>query len=51
MFEMSIRVTIEHGHANNLANDYSSTAYWHQTEPHAPFSPMLPVEGRLPRPD
>jgi hypothetical protein len=51
MFERSIRVTIEHGHANNLSNDYSSTAYWYQTEPHAPFPPMLPVEERLPRPD
>jgi hypothetical protein len=51
MFEKSIRVTIEHGHANNLSNDYSSTAYWYQTEPHAPFPPMLPPEERLPRPD
>ena len=51
MFQKSIRVTIEHGHANNLWNDYSSTAYWYQTEPHAPFPPMLPVEKRLPRPD
>ena len=48
-FEQSIRVTIEHGHANKLTNDYSSTAYWYQTEPHKPFPPMLPVEGRLPR--
>ena len=51
MFEREIRVTIEHGHANNLSNDYSSTAYWYQMEPHAPFPPMLPVEQRLPRPD
>jgi len=48
-FERSIRVTIEHGHANNLNNDYSSTAYWYQTEPHRPFPPLLPVEERLPR--
>jgi hypothetical protein len=48
-FEKSIRVTIEHGHANKLTNDYSSTAYWYQTEPHKPFPPMLPVEARLPR--
>ena len=48
-FQKSIRVTIEHGHANNLSNDYSSTAYWYQTEPHAAF-PALPVVGeRLPR--
>lgn len=48
-FEKSIRVTIEHGHNNNLSNDYSSTAYWYQTEPHKPFPPLLPVEKRLPR--
>jgi len=48
-FEKSIRVTIEHGHANKLTNDYSSTAYWYQAEPHAPFPPLLPVARRLPR--
>lgn len=48
-FEKSIRVTIEHGHANKLTLDYASTAYWYQTEPHAPFPPMLPVAERLPR--
>jgi hypothetical protein len=51
MFERSIRVTIEHGHANSLWNDYSSTAYWYQAEPHAQFPPVLPVAQRLPRPE
>jgi hypothetical protein len=50
-FQESIRVTIEHGHANRRSDDYSSTAYWYQIEPHKPFSPLLPVEERLPRPD
>jgi hypothetical protein len=45
-FRKSIRWTIEHGHANNFENDYSSVAYWYQTEPHAPF-PSLP-EDRMP---
>lgn len=31
-FRRSIRVTIEHGHANNLSNDYSSVAFWYQNE-------------------
>jgi len=48
-FRKSIRVTIEHGHANARSNDYSSTAYWYQTEPHRPFS-ILPVGKRLPNP-
>jgi len=48
IFEKSIRVTIEHGHANRRSDDYSSTAYWYQTEPHKPFPPLLPVEQRVP---
>ena len=48
-FQRSIRVTIEHGHANRRSDDYSSTAYWYQSEPHALFPPLVPVEGRLPR--
>jgi D-arabinan exo alpha-(1,3)/(1,5)-arabinofuranosidase (non-reducing end) len=48
-FGKSIRVTIEHGHANKLTNDYSSTAYWYQNEPHKPFPALLPVAERLPR--
>lgn len=50
-FEKSIRVSIEHGHANKLSNDYSSTAYWYQLEPHASFPPLLPAHERLPRPN
>ena len=50
-FEKSIQVTIEHGHANNLTNDYASTAYWYQTEPHKSFPALLPVAQRLPRSD
>jgi hypothetical protein len=47
-FQKSIRVTIEHGHNNNLANDYSSVAYWYQTEPHAPFPEFPAVNERIP---
>lgn len=49
-FQRSIRVSIEHGHANRRSDDYSSTAYWYQKEPHQPFD-ILPVEQRLPRVD
>ena len=49
-FSKSIRVSIEHGHANRRSDDYSSTAYWYQLEPHQPFG-ILPVEQRLPRAD
>lgn len=50
-FRRSIRVTIEHGHANRRSDDYSSTAYWYQSEPHAPFPQLPSVAERLPRPD
>ena len=49
VFEQSIRVTIEHGHANHRADDVSSTAYWYQTEPHAAFPALPEVTSRLPR--
>jgi hypothetical protein len=48
-FKKSIKVTIEHGHANKLTADYSSTAYWYQVEPHKKFPEILPVGQRLPR--
>ncbi len=32
-FEREIRVTIEHGHANHLANEMSSVAYWYLDQP------------------
>lgn len=48
-FQKSIRVTLEHGHADNYANDYSSTAFWYQAEPHAAFPAMPAVAERLPR--
>ena len=41
-FEKSIKVTIEHGTANDRSDDFYSTAYWYQTEPHAAF-PALPA--------
>lgn len=48
-FQKSIRVTIEHGHANRRCDDFCSTAYWYQLEPHKPFA-ILPVDERLPPP-
>ena len=48
MFEKDIRVTIEHGHNNNRSDDWSSTAYWYQTEPHMPLKDLPKVEDRLP---
>lgn len=51
-FRENIRVSMEHGHANDRADDWASTVYWYQAEPHSPLSyePMPPVEARMPRP-
>jgi len=48
-FEKSIRVTIEHGHANHRSDNFYSTAYWYQTEPHAAFPALPAPEERVPR--
>jgi hypothetical protein len=50
-FETAIRVTIETGHDNALANDYSSTAYWYQRGRTQALPALLPVGERQPRPD
>lgn len=47
-FEKSIRVTIEHGHANHLSDDWSTTAYWYQTLPTGKTVTIAPVEERIP---
>jgi hypothetical protein len=48
-FTKSLRATIEHGHANDRADNYYSVAYWYQTEPHAAFPPLPPIVERLPK--
>jgi len=48
-FQKSMRMTVEHGHANNISNDYSSTAFWYQDEPHKKFPPLPPAAERHPR--
>ncbi|HLI04223.1 MAG TPA: glycoside hydrolase family 172 protein [Terracidiphilus sp.] len=48
-FEKSIRVTIEHGTANNRSDNFYSTAFWYQTEPHAAFPPLPSAADRVPR--
>jgi hypothetical protein len=46
-FEREIKVTIEVGHGNHLANEVSSVAYWYADQPSAAIQPP-PVEQRLP---
>ncbi|MFW5863937.1 MAG: glycoside hydrolase family 172 protein [bacterium] len=46
IFESSLRGSIERGHANCLAIDLVTVAYWYQTLPHKPFNPLPNREGR-----
>lgn len=46
-FSSRIKVTMEHGHANHLADDWASTAYWYQKLPGKKFD-IAPVTQRLP---
>jgi hypothetical protein len=46
-FSKEIRVTIEHGHANHLANEMSSVAYWYADKP-TKVKDVPSVEQRLP---
>ena len=48
-FSRSIRVTMEHGHANHRSDNFYTVAYWYQVEPHAPFPSLPGVKDRLPR--
>jgi hypothetical protein len=48
-FTKSIRVSIEHGHANHRSDNFFSVAYWYQSEPHAKFPPLPSVDARIPR--
>ena len=53
-FRERLRFTIEHGGTNDVpGTDYTSTAFWYQTHPHAPFPPLpaalMPLPPWTPR--
>ena len=45
-FTTSLSFVFDHGLKNQMAGEYSSTAYWYQVEPHAAFPPLPDVEAR-----
>lgn len=49
VFNESIKMTIEHGHANHRSDNYYTVGYWYQVEPHAEFPPLPAVEDRIPK--
>jgi hypothetical protein len=48
-FDKSIRVTMEHGHANHRSDNFYTVAYWYQTEPHQQFPALPSAEERVPK--
>lgn len=47
-FSRSFRATFEHGHGNEDAVDFSTTAFWYQVEPHRPGEPIKEAGLRVP---
>jgi hypothetical protein len=45
-FHDSLRLELEHGHANSEVADYATVAYWYQVEPHRPLAPLPPPDER-----
>jgi hypothetical protein len=54
-FRQDLRVTVQAlgwwpgGKFQPLTDDIASTAYWYQSEPHAPFTALPPLPARWPR--
>ena len=48
-FQKSLKFTIEHGHANYRSDNFFSTAYWYQTEPHRKFPELPTPDARIPQ--
>ena len=46
-FRKYLKHTIEHGHANNRADNFYSVGYWYQSEPYTDFPSLPPVEERV----
>lgn len=49
-FKTALIVDMDHGYTNQVETDYSSVAYWYQSEPHAAFPAIPPLFDRLPTP-
>ncbi len=48
-FNTYLKHTIEHGHANNRADNFYSCAFWYQDQPYTDFPAMPPATQRRPR--
>ncbi len=48
-FTRYLKHTMEHGHANDRADNFFSVGYWYQSEPYTDFPALPPVADRTPR--
>lgn len=48
-FTRYLKHTMEHGHANDRADNFFSVCYWYQTQPYTSFPPLPPVAERIPK--
>ena len=48
-FNTYMKHSMEHGHANNRADNYYSCAFWYQDQPYTNFPAMPPVAQRIPK--
>jgi hypothetical protein len=48
-FTRYLKHTIEHGTANDRADNFYSVAYWYQSEPYTDFPDLAPVSDRIVR--
>jgi hypothetical protein len=46
-FEKYLKHTMEHGHANDRADNFYSCAYWYQTAPYTDFPTLPPLAQRI----
>ena len=47
-FTRYLKHTMEHGHANNRADNFYSCCFWYQDRPYTDFPALPPVEARIP---
>ncbi|KAA3605705.1 MAG: DUF2961 domain-containing protein [Planctomycetota bacterium] len=50
MFDRSLKVSLEHGHANRRSDDWSSVAYWYAEKPGVPNLERVEADQRIPYP-
>ena len=48
-FTKYLKHTMEHGHANDRADNFFSCCYWYQSQPYTNFPTMPPLADRIPK--